>query len=423
MQRFFRVIKIFIRGINRVKWNSILLESKYDGLGVGCLGSKNLILLGKWKWRFKKNILGRSKDTRGTRITNLAIVGNKMFITVKDQQYVKVDSSGYSFWEMIGGYRTWILEETCICEHSLNCVDSSSRCRRGVWKLKWRFKKNILGRSKDTRGTRITNLAIGGNKMFITIKDQQYVENLPKIGWGKRTRVILDVGCGVASFGGHLLDKYVITMSFAPKDENEAQIQFAPERGITATLSMIGTQRLTFPDNAFDLIHCTQCRVVGFAAALTNLPLWVMNVFPVNASTFRADWCDMLTTVVEMDRILRPGGVVIVEDTIEMLKKLKPIMRSLHWSTSLPLCFRRRKAEVSLSEHNIMIFCRSTNPSFAATLCIEAIYCSDPYNMLCNDFEVANDENYYTNALQSKGNSIKGDSGKVATINYPLLLH
>ncbi|GJT99469.1 probable methyltransferase PMT23 [Tanacetum coccineum] len=339
MQRFFRVIKIFIRWINRVKWNSILLESKYDGLGVGCLGSKNLILLGKWKWRFKKNILGRSKDTRGTRITNLAIVGNKMFITIKDQQYVEVDSSGYSFWEMIGGYRLIALVIVF----------------RNIRKWKWRFKKNILGRSKDTRGTRITNLAIGGNKKFITIKDQQYVENLPKIGWGKHTRVILDVGCSVASFGGHLLDKYVITMSFAPKDENEAQIQFAPEQGIPATLSMIGTQRLTFPDNAFDLIHCTRCRVVGFAAALTNLPLWVMNVVHVNAFTFRADWCDMLTTVVEMDRILRPGGVVIVEDTIEMLKKLKPIMRSLHWSTSLPLCFRRRKAEVSLPEHNIMI--------------------------------------------------------------------
>ncbi|GKB37352.1 BTB/POZ domain-containing protein-like protein [Tanacetum coccineum] len=38
------------------------------------------------------------------------------------------------------------------------------------------FKKNILGRSKDIGETRITNLAIGGNKMFITRKDQQCVE-------------------------------------------------------------------------------------------------------------------------------------------------------------------------------------------------------------------------------------------------------
>ncbi|PWA72624.1 BTB/POZ fold [Artemisia annua] len=38
------------------------------------------------------------------------------------------------------------------------------------------FKKNILGRSKDIGGARITNLTIGGNKMFITRKDQQCVE-------------------------------------------------------------------------------------------------------------------------------------------------------------------------------------------------------------------------------------------------------
>ncbi|XP_071738499.1 probable methyltransferase PMT23 isoform X1 [Rutidosis leptorrhynchoides] len=380
----------------------------------------------------------------------------------------------------------------------------------------------------------------------------QYIEkNLPKIGWGKRTRVILDVGCGVASFGGYLLDKDVITMSFAPKDEHEAQIQFALERGIPATLSVIGTQRLTFPDNAFDLIHCARCRVHwdgdggkpllelnrvlrpggvfiwsatpvyrdderdkkvwdamvalteaicwkvvaksfdssgiglviyekplssscyesrkennpplcdenvrpkiswytpldgcisalavtntwpttwpqrlkskpsslssepdaerifdddtkhwselvsnvyrgelgvnwssvrnvmdmnagygGFAAALIDLPLWVMNVVPVNGPDtlpvifdrgligIYHDWCeslntyprtydllhssfmfnnltqrcDMLDGAAEIDRVLRPGGVLIVEDTIEMINKLIPILRSLHWSTTV----------------------------------------------------------------------------------------
>lgn len=71
----------------------------------------------------------------------------------------------------------------------------------------------------------------------------------------------MDVGCGVASFGGYLLDKSVLTMSFAPKDEHEAQIQFALERGIPAFLAVIGTQKLTFPDNVFDMIHCARCRV------------------------------------------------------------------------------------------------------------------------------------------------------------------
>ncbi|RWW00374.1 hypothetical protein GW17_00036662 [Ensete ventricosum] len=48
------------------------------------------------------------------------------------------------------------------------------------------------------------------------------------------SRVVLDVGSGVASFGGYLFDRDVLTMSFAPKDEHEAQVQFALERGIPA---------------------------------------------------------------------------------------------------------------------------------------------------------------------------------------------
>ncbi len=39
----------------------------------------------------------------------------------------------------------------------------------------------------------------------------------PEIEWGKNIRVVLDVGYGVASFGGYLFDKDVITMLVAPK--------------------------------------------------------------------------------------------------------------------------------------------------------------------------------------------------------------
>ncbi|XP_060178818.1 probable methyltransferase PMT23 [Lycium barbarum] len=110
-------------------------------------------------------------------------------------------------------------------------------------------------------------------------------ETFPTIEWGKSIRVVLDVGCGVASFGGYLLDKNVITMSFAPKDEHEAQIQFALERGIPATLSVIATKKLAFPDNAYDMIHCARCRVHWHA--------------------------DGGKPLMELNRILRPGGYFI----------------------------------------------------------------------------------------------------------------
>lgn len=87
------------------------------------------------------------------------------------------------------------------------------------------------------------------------------VQSVPDIAWGKQTRVILDVGCGVASFGGYLFDRDVLAMSFAPKDEHEAQIQFALERGIPAISAVMGTKRLPYPGRVFDAVHCARCRV------------------------------------------------------------------------------------------------------------------------------------------------------------------
>ncbi|CAH2059450.1 unnamed protein product [Thlaspi arvense] len=102
-------------------------------------------------------------------------------------------------------------------------------------------------------GTQFKNGALH----YIDFIQQSY----PAIAWGNRTRVILDVGCGVASFGGYLFERDVLALSFAPKDEHEAQVQFALERGIPAMLNVMGTKRLPFPGSVFDLIHCARCRV------------------------------------------------------------------------------------------------------------------------------------------------------------------
>ncbi|MCO5594113.1 hypothetical protein L7F22_048134 [Adiantum nelumboides] len=110
-------------------------------------------------------------------------------------------------------------------------------------------------------------------------------QRFPKIAWGKRTRVILDVGCGVASFGGYIFDKDVLAMSFAPKDEHEAQVQLALERGIPAISSVMGTQRLIYPSNVYDAVHCARCRVPWHAEGGKLL--------------------------LELNRVLRPGGYFV----------------------------------------------------------------------------------------------------------------
>lgn len=50
-------------------------------------------------------------------------------------------------------------------------------------------------------------------------------------------------------------------MSLAPKDEHEAQVQFALERGIPAISAVMGTKRLPYPSKVFDIVHCARCRV------------------------------------------------------------------------------------------------------------------------------------------------------------------
>ncbi|XP_042017551.1 probable methyltransferase PMT11 [Salvia splendens] len=104
----------------------------------------------------------------------------------------------------------------------------------------------------------------GGGTQFIHGADQyldQFEKMLPEIAFGRHTRVALDVGCGVASFGAYLLSRNVLTLSVAPKDVHENQIQFALERGVPAMVAAFATRRLLYPSQAFDLIHCSRCRI------------------------------------------------------------------------------------------------------------------------------------------------------------------
>ncbi|XP_019424200.1 PREDICTED: probable methyltransferase PMT27 isoform X2 [Lupinus angustifolius] len=134
------------------------------------------------------------------------------------------------------------------------------------------------------------------------------------IAWGKRTRVILDVGCGVGSFGGYLFERDVIAMSFAPKDEHVAQVQFALERGIPAISAVMGSQRLPFPSRVFDLVHCARCRV---------------------------PWSDEGgILLLELNRVLRPGGYFVwsatpvyqkLEEDVQIWNEMSLLTKSMCW--------------------------------------------------------------------------------------------
>lgn len=77
----------------------------------------------------------------------------------------------------------------------------------------------------------------------------------------------------VASWGAYLLSRDILPLSFAPKDTHEAQVQFALERGIPATIGILASNRLPYPSRAFDMAHCSRCLIPwGQYGSLVYLP-------------------------------------------------------------------------------------------------------------------------------------------------------
>jgi SAM-dependent methyltransferase len=154
----------------------------------------------------------------------------------------------------------------------------------------------------------------GGGTMFPD-GAEQYIEKLAQYVPLKSglLRTGLDMGCGVASFGGFLLKENILTLSFAPRDSHKSQIQFALERGIPAFLLMLGTRRLPFPAQSFDFVHCSRC-LIPFMA--------------YNGSY-----------LIEVDRLLRPGGYLIISGPPVQWKKQEKEWAELQ-EMALAFCYK-----------------------------------------------------------------------------------
>ncbi|CAL0315117.1 unnamed protein product [Lupinus luteus] len=188
----------------------------------------------------------------------------------------------------------------------------------------------------------------GGGTMFPD-GAVQYIEKLGQYIPIKSgvLRTALDMGCGVASFGGFLLAQNILTMSFAPRDSHKSQIQFALERGIPAFSAMLGTRRLPFPAFGFDLVHCSRC-LIPFTA--------------YNATYF-----------IEVDRLLRPGGYLVISGPPVQWPKLDKEWSDLQ-GVARALCY-----EVIAVDDNTVIWkkavedtCLPNNNEFGLEPCVDS---------------------------------------------------
>ncbi|CAL9752476.1 unnamed protein product [Musa acuminata subsp. burmannicoides] len=138
----------------------------------------------------------------------------------------------------------------------------------------------------------------GGGTMFPNGADAYIddIDRLISLSDGS-IRTAVDTGCGVASWGAYLLSRNVLTMSFAPRDSHEAQVQFALERGVPAMIGVLASIRLPYPSRAFDMAHCSRCLIP-----------WHL---------YDGQY------LIEVDRILRPGGYWILSGP--------PVNWKKHW--------------------------------------------------------------------------------------------
>lgn len=161
-----------------------------------------------------------------------------------------------------------------------------------------------------------THFHNGADKYIAALADMLKIPG-GNLSNGGKIRTVLDVGCGVASFGAYLLPLDIMAMSLAPNDVHQNQIQFALERGIPATLGVLGTERLPYPSRSFELAHCSRCRI---------------------------DWLQRDgILLLELDRLLRPGGYFVYsspeaymqdEENLQIWNAMSDLVKRMCWKVA-----------------------------------------------------------------------------------------
>ncbi|KAL7594385.1 probable methyltransferase PMT14 [Lactuca sativa] len=226
----------------------------------------------------------------------------------------------------------------------------------------------------------------GGGTMFPQGADA-YIDELSSvipIADGS-VRTALDTGCGVASWGAYLMKRNVLAMSFAPRDNHEAQVQFALERGVPAIIGVLGSIKLPFPSRAFDMAQCSRCLIP-----------WGENDGKY---------------LMEVDRVLRPGGFWILsgppinwktyyqtwkrskEDLRAEQRKIEKLAESLCWEKKYEkgdIAIWRKKVNPKSCKINPTNFCKSTDTDNVWYKKMET--CVTPYPIVKTGNEVAGGE-------------------------------
>ncbi|KAK6940169.1 putative S-adenosyl-L-methionine-dependent methyltransferase [Dillenia turbinata] len=199
-------------------------------------------------------------------------------------------------------------------------------------------------------------------------------------------RTILDINCGYGSFGAHLFSKQLLTMCIANYEASGSQVQLTLERGLPAMIGSFTSKQLPYPSLSFDMLHCARCGVdwdqkgmpspcllkidispeneiqvcLGFIESVPSACKYEVfgyvvfvddniepgcEAFPTYPRTYDLVHAEGLLTLendkqrrckpvdlfIEIDRILRPEGWVIIRDTTPLIISARAITAPLKW--------------------------------------------------------------------------------------------
>ncbi|KAH9607073.1 hypothetical protein KSS87_005002 [Heliosperma pusillum] len=223
----------------------------------------------------------------------------------------------------------------------------------------------------------------GGGTMFPQGADAYIDELASVIPIADGTiRTALDTGCGVASWGAYMLKRNVLVMSFAPRDNHEAQVQFALERGVPAVIGVLGSMHLAYPSRAFDMAQCSRCLIPWGS----------------NGGKY----------LMEVDRVLRPGGYWVLsgppinwktyfkvwkrtkDDCRAEQRKIEELAEQLCWEKKYEkgdiAIFQKKKNDESCKEKSLNV-CESQDPDDVWYKKMEG--CVTPFPEVSSSNEVA----------------------------------
>nr|CAB3487975.1 unnamed protein product [Digitaria exilis] len=137
-----------------------------------------------------------------------------------------------------------------------------------------------------------------------------YKSVIAQFGQKGRYRNLLDMNAKFGGFAAALVDDPVWVMNMVPTVGNSTTLGVIYERGLIGSYQDWCEGMSTYP-RTYDLIHAD-------------------SVF-----TLYNGRCEMEDILLEMDRILRPEGTVIIRDDVDLLVKIKSIADGMRWNSQI----------------------------------------------------------------------------------------